>query len=122
MRISDWSSDVCSSDLISALPQGAEGTGGTDGGQVVDAVGGCDLRQFVRHARAAGDAGHHPLGAFQNAMEDALGAAHFPQHVDIDRTLAAGNVIGASHMLEIGRASCRERGWKYVLSSGGAVV
>src|SRR3546814_1518068 len=37
MRISDWSSDVCSSDLIVPVDQDAGGAG--DGGQVDDMIG-----------------------------------------------------------------------------------
>src|SRR3546814_107403 len=54
MRISDWSSDVCSSDL----PR-----------------------------------------PFEDAFQHALRAAHLPQHVDVDRALAPGDVPGALHLL-----------------------
>ena len=61
---------------------------------------GRDLAELVRHAGAAGDAGDEPAGAFQHALQHALRAAHFPQHVDVDRTLAAGDVPGALHLLD----------------------
>ena len=31
-------------------------------------------------------------------MQDALGAAHFPQHVYVDRSTRPGNIIGALHL------------------------
>ncbi len=34
-------------------------------------------------------------GPLQHALEHALRAAHFPQHIDIDRALAAGDLEGA---------------------------
>ena len=36
-----------------------------------------------------------PLVRSSTPCEDALGAAHLPQHVDVDRALAAGDLIGA---------------------------
>ena len=36
-----------------------------------------------------------PLVSLEHTVEDALGAAHLPQDVDVDRALAAGDVIGA---------------------------
>src|SRR6185369_15174077 len=63
--------------------------------KVVDAVGRGDLAELVGHARAAGDAGDEALRALENAVEDTLRAAHFPQHVDVDSALAAGHLVGA---------------------------
>jgi hypothetical protein len=37
---------------------------------------------------------------FQHAVEHALRAAHFPQHVDVDRALAARNVERAADLLD----------------------
>ena len=48
--------------------------------QIIDAVGCCDLRQFVGHARAACDACDQTLRAFEHAVENCLGPAHFPKH------------------------------------------
>src|SRR3546814_2719433 len=70
MRISDWSSDVCSSDLLDAVAH--ENVGAAEAGRT-----GADNRDFL------------------------LGPAHLG-HV---RTPA---------LLEIGRASCRERVCQYV--------
>ena len=84
--------------VIGALPQSAEGASGADDRQIIDAVGSCDFRQLVGHARAAGDARDETLGSLEHSMEHALRAAHFPQHVDVDRALAAGDVVGAVHL------------------------
>ena len=81
--------------VIGPLPQGAERARGADDRQIVDAVGRGDLAQLVRHASAAGDARHETLGAFEDSVEHALSAAHFPQHVDIDGALAGRHVICA---------------------------
>src|SRR3546814_17014609 len=62
MRISDWSSDVCSSDLLDAMaaqPRGALLGAGDGAGDAV-----ADPRQRideVRHRRAGTDADHHAV-------------------------------------------------------------
>src|SRR3546814_4257584 len=85
MRISDWSSDVCSSDLSVQLPGGQ---GDRSGGQ----------REFVPVlARAAVAAG--VAGLFMES------------HPDPARALSDGP---NAWPLEIGRASCRERVCQYV--------
>src|SRR3546814_1912808 len=54
MRISDWSSDVCSSDLLAP----AEALGHDEAGcREVEGLGGTLLSQS---AQASGDQGHHP--------------------------------------------------------------
>ena len=57
-----------------------------------------DFAQLVGHSGAAGDAGDKPLGALQHTFEHPLGATHLPQHVDVDRALAARDVIGALNL------------------------
>src|SRR3546814_8584142 len=84
MRISDWSSDVCSSDL--ALPQRPECPRRADDRQVGNVEMGRDLGQLVGHSRAAGNTRHHASCAFEDAFEHS----------------------------QLGRASCRERVCKYV--------
>src|SRR3546814_10325926 len=88
MRISDWSSDVCSSDLLLDLV-----VGGIDGRQLP--VG--DLDELLRHAlrhQAVGMVLYHQL---------AVGGTDFR---------VAG--VAADAEDEIGRASCRERVCQYV--------
>ena len=85
---------------IGALPQRAKRAAGRHDRQIADIIGGCDFGQLVGHARAAGHARDHPLGLFQHAMQDALRPAHFPQHVDVDRAPAIGNLIGALDLLD----------------------
>src|SRR5690606_35579150 len=48
---------------------------------------------------AAGDAGDEPARLLEHAFEHLLRSAHFPQHVDVDRTAAAGDDVGAPHLL-----------------------
>ena len=57
-------------------------------------VAGRDLGQFIRHAGAAGNPRHLALGPFQQAVEDRLRAAHFPQDVDVDRAAPVGDLEG----------------------------
>src|SRR3546814_4021556 len=88
VRISDWSSDVCSSDLAS----------------VVDPETGKHVPIFVRRIGEEGWAIHtNGSSSFARALEIRLG-------------LGKGEVRGmnepTSH--EIGRASCRERVCQYV--------
>ena len=56
-----------------------------------DAVAGRDLGEAVGHASAAGDAVDEALGAFQDALGHALGAAHLPQDVHVYAAAAAGD-------------------------------
>lgn len=84
---------------IGALPQGAEGAARTDDGQVADAVGRRDLAELVGHASAAGHTRDHAARPLQHAVKHPLRAAHFPKHVDVDRTLAVRNFERALHLL-----------------------
>src|SRR3546814_11973148 len=102
MRISDWSSDVCSSDLVVA-------------------------RAVADRARRV-DARHEQQFDADEALALAVVAATLG---DIARK-AAGIVTALAclrgggeklaHVVEIGRASCRERVCQYVAISGGAVT
>src|SRR3546814_7973363 len=89
MRISDWSSDVCSSDLFEVNPfQGAIQVAGAIIGVVDDDDG------------------------IRAAVEGLLQPAGFRVV-----TFASATALLSSmhlHMLEIGRASCRERVCQYV--------
>src|SRR3546814_3869450 len=96
MRISDWSSDVCSSDLIVILAQ--------EVGEIADevAVGEAPARDVAEEADAV---------RLDARLPDQLDTAE-QQHV-VDR----GKQIFPLHQRqigEIGRASCRERVCPYV--------
>src|SRR3546814_14004934 len=98
MRISDWSSDVCSSDLGGALRGLAADVAGEQRGAV-----GIDQRQ-ERMERAIGvpqRIGAERLLAFRGLM-------HLPVEPDIT-PVAVGE-----ERRKIGRASCRERVCQYV--------
>src|SRR3546814_9207411 len=66
----------------------------------MDIVAPGDLAELVRHAGAAGDTGDQATGLFEHALKHALRATHFPQHVDVDRALAARDVIGAPDLFD----------------------
>src|SRR3546814_11715556 len=101
MRISDWSSDVCSSDLLGRLLPRA-GNGHEAAFALDEQVVG--LFALVRAAQAvAGDVAHDQ--------------ARMPGMQGVERQAQA--VGGAG---EIGRASCRARGCQYVSSSGVAAI
>src|SRR3546814_9976285 len=92
MRISDWSSDVCSSDLLLGAQRSLLGEAEGD-----DAAG-----EAVRH-------GHHP-GIVRVQHRGAV----FRQAGD-DLGLFLGDRLDRMERLEeIGRASCRERVCQYV--------
>src|SRR3546814_3955671 len=99
MRISDWSSDVCSSDLREAqlVPLAHD----------VTAV---DLAELV--GRQAADAWHQ-LEEWRGLVDD----ARFQQGVAIDHRddgVGIGHVARDRTEAQIGRASCRERVCQYV--------
>src|SRR3546814_12185625 len=107
MRISDWSSDVCSSDLLAEVL--AE--------EVVQAailVGEDGDRRIVAH-RA-----DRLLLVLDHRMQDQLQILHRP--ADRDLTAAQRIPCQRPRLVEIGRASCRERVCQYVWISVGAVA
>src|SRR3546814_4361230 len=103
MRISDWSSDVCSSDLLEVpapasgvLKEIVKGDGSTvTAGEV--------LARIDSEGKAAAAAA--PAAAVEAAPAAAAPAA---------TASAAVASPAASKILEIGRASCRERVCQYV--------
>src|SRR3546814_19054016 len=100
MRISDWSSDVCSSDLT-----------------LFDLLGHVEQRVDLADVGVAGAQplhhAPHPAGAF--AARGALAAAFMLVEIAdaADRLDDVGRLVHHSRG-EIGRASCRERVCKYV--------
>src|SRR3546814_10059454 len=97
MRISDWSSDVCSSDLADVV--GTGGTGGTGGaGAILCLCGRLDQLEVV--GVAAVPAAHGAGGERQ------FGVRHHARGIE--------ELRDAQAVAEIGRASCRERVCQYV--------
>src|SRR3546814_20115204 len=90
MRISDWSSDVCSSDLI--VPAGLDFAFDTSG--VVPVI----------------EAGLAALGS-----HGAIGLVGVPSKADaaLNIRITALMTPGHRNLGKIGRASCRERGGQY---------
>src|SRR3546814_16195976 len=93
MRISDWSSDVCSSDLLPAPAREGSGYRRYESHDV-------SRLHFVRRAKALG----FTLGEIRELL-----APSTPRHGDM------------AAIKEIGRASCRERVCQYVSISVVAV-
>src|SRR3546814_3581853 len=75
---------------IGAFPERTKSAGRTDDRQITYFIGSSDFTQLVRHARTTGNARDHSARPVKYAIQHALRAAHFPQHVDIDRALATG--------------------------------
>src|SRR3546814_8476417 len=97
MRISDWSSDVCSSDLL-ALPveQPLERRGGKE----------------QRHRDFTPEQGRehvNRLDTREHARDEVAGIER--RAIAAARHLVVG---GAVDIVELGRATCRERVFKYV--------
>src|SRR3546814_16659223 len=107
MRISDWSSDVCSSDLHIALLHPGDRPQLEEHDEHGDCGGGPELRNQIRERMAQSTARRH----------DARGDA------SLQRGSAAryGAVVGSRLREEIGRASGRARVWKSVSISVVAV-
>src|SRR3546814_14102590 len=100
MRISDWSSDVCSSDLQADRRDLRQGGGKRPG---------CEAARAVRTV----DPGRGRVRALQGRVRrQARRGRAQPEH-------PAGGA--QADRAEIGRATCRERGWQYVYISGVAV-
>src|SRR3546814_19605807 len=105
MRISDWSSDVCSSDLTACgvLDDGVE-FGQTDAHVFGDLV----IARFaaVLLFEFADCVGYRTSAAMHRARGP-VGLAQFVEH-------RATNANAALVQVQIGRASCRERVCQYV--------
>src|SRR3546814_18162338 len=104
MRISDWSSDVCSSDLADRLDK-------------------IEIGDRRAH-RAFGDFADRPFGIGE-LEEEKLGIAHRPAdligEVDDDLVARQPEILVGGVRREFGRASCREKVCQYGSSVGGAV-
>src|SRR3546814_18470159 len=116
MRISDWSSDVCSSDLddaahsrrddeVDRVPQLARQLGGERRGEAAGAVAvhqdACAL-QVIFAVTARGEE--------EMPVQQGVGGTELGQDVIV----GPGRMISFVQQAEIGRASCRERVCQYV--------
>src|SRR3546814_13631064 len=101
MRISDWSSDVCSSDLVEVVAETAARQPRTRYP---------DLEQIADRRRRADDAVGLIVTAIGRAQLDLDRVGQPLGHV-FDR---AADRVAAVERAQIGRASCRERVCQYV--------
>src|SRR3546814_13776145 len=99
MRISDWSSDVCSSDLFLDFSRQLNGLAGT-----LDSM----IGEFaaVVSAMSEGDVTRAVAGDYRGAFGELKGSTN-----SMGERL---NTIARQLAEEIGRASCRERVCQYV--------
>src|SRR3546814_9098656 len=128
MRISDWSSDVCSSDLIDPgaglmrLSKDAVEEYGLDDYELVSASGAAMTAALERAVKrkewivVTGWSPHWMFGAHElRYLEDPKGVLGGQEHIDVIARKGFYQdhpEVGA--FLEIGRASCRERVCQYV--------
>src|SRR3546814_15334101 len=122
VRISDWSSDVCSSDLGRTLAPGAHGPqAAREEGELAPHQGRRRLRarrQGPRHSRGAAGIGEDRPGGRGDRGRGAGLVVQARQDRAAEATQEAASQIKASQKgEELGRAECRERGCKYVKNS-----
>src|SRR3546814_15848965 len=110
MRISDWSSDVCSSDLARG------GTLVTGSDRISDAIAAGRARLLIHEADAAED-GRRKLDGRLFAARGETGIELPAGRAELSLALGRENVVhaaivekAAADRVENGRASCRERG------------
>src|SRR3546814_13409548 len=108
MRISDWSSDVGSSDLAIFAGQLSKMAGG---GNNFLFVGKPLPRQHVSNRRSAPCIG---FGGMRVFVGHAIDAHQMSIMTLRDRSRTANYVLALRRCVEIGRASCRERVCQYV--------
>src|SRR3546814_15776757 len=106
MRISDWSSDVCSSDLVPHHPAG----GAVEKHHRIGAKIQMKMQQLQMLKQRADVTMDDGLGQASGA-----GREHHPKRMIVGNMLVAE--VLARHLVvrqQIGRASCRERVCQYV--------
>ncbi len=86
--------------VVSAFPQCPERAPRRYDRIIVDAIAGADLGNLVGHAGAAGDAVNEALGAFEHAVQNALGGRHLPQHVHVDAAFAVAALVCDTRLLD----------------------
>src|SRR3546814_14670201 len=105
MRISDWSSDVCSSDLLTDLVVPTE-SGGLDANGNPIPLSGLDISQTGLVTATFADGSTQALGN--------VAMASFPSQDGLFQSGDAHWRASGTSGNEIGRASCRERVGQYV--------
>src|SRR3546814_16571880 len=126
MRISDWSSDVCSSDL---RPRDAADFVGGSAGRILALSlpkddqrhpgpdpGSPFLKDIVHfRGRHEAEAGGEIVAAWKSVSGRRLASARSAHHIDGLHILIGRDRLGTEFATpEIGRASCRESGGQYV--------
>src|SRR3546814_18250434 len=117
MRISDWSSDVCSSDLLQS------GSGGLDPINAVRKAAGLDRLRILPADSTTGQGTSVAAGkyitrkTYVELITDGQGYSATRVEFQITRwlsLLSRISTMGRPSVNEIGTASCRERGWQSV--------
>src|SRR3546814_11406189 len=109
MRISDWSSDVCSSDLVALAAR------------QVEHLAEVDFQEILRDGKRAPEI-EPPMPAVgeespaQAAVGDVVDAAEIAKHLRRGHAVVApaARVLAVEGPVQIGRASCRESVCQYV--------
>src|SRR3546814_20520841 len=115
MRISDWSSDVCSSDLVDGNQSAATGLTTVASGATLGGIGtiGGDVNVAAGGALAAGsyDVGTLSVNGSLSLAGTSLLDYEFGQSNIVGGPL--NDLVSVGGDLKIGRASCRERVCQY---------
>src|SRR3546814_10362013 len=112
MRISDWSSDVCSSDLLQGKELSYNNLNDTDAAfELVSEFADKPTIAIIKHANPCGVAMADSLAAAWDAALRCDSTSAYGGIVAMNRKLdkATAEQIGAIFTEEIGRASCRDR-------------
>src|SRR3546814_6903533 len=112
MRISDWSSDVCSSDLLFTMANvGLPGTGGFVG-ELLTLVGAFQANTWVAFIATTGVilSAAYALWLYRRVVFGELTKDDVKAMLD----MSPRDIATFAPLVEIGRASCRERVCQYV--------
>src|SRR3546814_20189654 len=116
MRISDWSSDVCSSDLA-LLSDTHVAEALTSGGADTDKLEAA-LKDYIRnHIQSIRDVEKHevqPTLSFQRVLQRAIYHVQAAGKKQVSTLNVLVAIFSEKDTPEIGRASCRERVCQYV--------
>src|SRR3546814_13514334 len=116
MRISDWSSDVCSSDLIRYARAVLDGDLGARGegqgeGNAIRPIDVGEAGPLVKRGIEQRVAGENQIG---EVAVDQVGRTRIGDQAVLEAAVGNMQPLGDRDGHEIGRASCRERVCQYV--------
>src|SRR3546814_12800511 len=109
MRISDWSSDVCSSDLPPHSPGAAAAAARLQDMFSTDSLSGSKPEQYAQLARQA----RALVAGERDRIANAANLSALVYHALPRPNWGGFYFFDGNELVESGRASCRERGCRY---------